>query len=304
MKSPILFLIYNRPEHTGRVFEAIRKMKPEKLYVAADGPKKGKAGDSVACEAARAAATLIDWPCELKTFFREDNVGLSISIPEAIDWFFENEQEGIILEDDCLPSAGFFRFCEQMLDKYRGENRIAHINGSNFLLGKKKGIKGSYYFSNIYHPWGWATWKRSWLHFDGEMNELEEFITNDKMRHVTDKTAWRDAYYGLLTRTKRKEIDTWDYAWYYSLWKHQRISVTPSVNLVCNIGFGSDATNTNYSYSRLAGMKAHNMHQISEPNEIRVNRSADDFALNVKFNEGKGTIIDRIREKLRIIIKN
>lgn len=304
MKTPVLFLIYNRPEHTQRVFESIRKIRPEKLFVAADGPKSTKPGDREVCEITRMVATATDWPCEVHTLFREENMGLRSSIPDAVTWFFKHVEAGIILEDDCLPSNGFFHFCEHMLEKYRHDDRIAHINGSNFLLGKRKGIKGSYYFSNIYHPWGWATWRKSWQLFDGDMKELDTFIAEDKLLHVTDKTAWRDTYYGLLTRTKRQEIDTWDYAWYYSLWLHKKICITPAINLVSNIGFGSDATNTNYTYSRLAAMKAHSLHHISEVDTITVNKVADTIALQVKFNEGKGNLLDRVKEKIRLIIKH
>lgn len=304
MKTPILFLVYNRPEHTGRVFEAIRKMRPEKLFVAADGPNSEKPGDKAACETTRAVAAATDWPCEVHTLFREKNMGLRDSIPDAVNWFFNNVEEGIILEDDCLPSISFFHFCEHMLEKYRNDDRIAHINGSNFLLGKTKGIKDSYYFSNIYHPWGWATWGKSWKLFDGTMKDLDAFIAEDKLLHVTEKTTWRDTYYGLLTRTKRHEIDTWDYAWYYSLWSNRKLGITPAMNLVSNIGFGSDATNTNYNYSRLSAMKAHTISQIKAPDNIAVNRIADNFALTVKFNEGRGSILDRIREKIRLIVKN
>ncbi|MEY4571112.1 MAG: hypothetical protein RLZ10_305 [Bacteroidota bacterium] len=303
MKTPILFLIYNRPDHTKRVFEAIRKVQPTKLFVAADGSKSDKAGDYEACKATREIATAIDWPCEIHTLFRDNNLGLKKSIPDAIDWFFNFVEEGIILEDDCLPSTGFFSYCEYLLEKYRNNDQIAHINGSNFLLGKFKNMPSSYFFSNIYHPWGWATWKRSWSLFDGEMKNLDLFIAKDELKHVTDKTSWRDTYYGLLTRTKRNEIDTWDYAWYYSLWSQHKYCITPTVNLVSNIGFGSDATHTNYNYSRLSAMKAHNIHLIKDPVKLTVNRIADEFALSVKFNEGKGNFLDKVKDKIRLLIK-
>ncbi|MFM9026922.1 MAG: nucleotide-diphospho-sugar transferase, partial [Bacteroidota bacterium] len=151
MNAPVLFLIYNRPEHTSRVFEAIRKMKPSYLFIAADGPRANKPGDDVACNSTRLIATSVDWPCKVMTFFRDENIGLRKAIPESISWFFEHVEEGIILEDDCLPTPGFFRFTQHLLERYRSDERIAHINGSNFLLGKKPDTKGSYYFSNIYH---------------------------------------------------------------------------------------------------------------------------------------------------------
>jgi hypothetical protein len=229
-------------------------------------------------------------------------MGLRNAIPDAITWFFEHVDSGIILEDDCLPSHAFFNFCSKLLDKYKDEERIAHINGSNFLLKKRFKIKGSYYFSNVFHPWGWATWKRAWNKFDPEMQGLDEFIAKDMLQPVTRKTLWRDTYYGLLTRTRRKEIDTWDYTWYYCLWKEQKLAITPALNLVSNIGFGSDATNTNYTYSRLSGMKAHNIYNMNDPPDYSINLDADEFALSVKFREGQGTFMDRLKEKIRLTL--
>ena len=136
------------------------------------------------------------------------------------------------------------------------------------------------------------------------MQGLDDFIASDQLRLVTDNTTWRDSYYGLLTRTKRHEINTWDYAWYFSLWKNKKMSITPSNNLVTNIGFGTDGTNTNYNYSRLAGMKSHILTRITDPEQVIVNRYADEFALNVKFNEGRGNLFDRVRAKLRLLMKS
>ncbi len=160
-QTPILFLIFNRPDTTKRVFESISRVKPTKLYIAADGARKNKVGEVLLCQETRNIIELIDWECEIKTLFRTENLGCKIAVSSAIDWFFENEEQGIILEDDCLPHPSFFGYCETLLNYYKDDLRIGHIGGDNFQKGKKRG-EGSYYFSQYYFIWGWAIWKLAW----------------------------------------------------------------------------------------------------------------------------------------------
>lgn len=161
----VLFLIFNRLDTASRVFEAIREARPFRLYIAADGPRLHKLGELEACISVRRLVTQIDWPCEIHTLFREQNLGCARAVKEAIDWFFEHEEEGIILEDDCLPRPEFFSFCSEMLDRWRNNKEIMMISGTNYLFGK---ISSSYdyYFSHFAAIWGWATWKRAWTQLD------------------------------------------------------------------------------------------------------------------------------------------
>ena len=160
MTPAVLFIIFNRPETTQRVFDAIRLAKPTRLYIAADGPRENKTGEKELCEQARKIAQNVDWDCEVKTLFQKENLGCGKAVSHAISWFFENEDMGIILEDDCLPHQSFFKYCEELLEKYKNNDRIGIISGNNFQKKRKIG-SFSYYFSDIVNIWGWATWARS-----------------------------------------------------------------------------------------------------------------------------------------------
>lgn len=177
IKSPVLFLVFNRPESTKRVFEQIRKGKPDQLFIAADGPRKDKVYEQELCRQTR-EILLIDWDCDLKTLYREENLGCGKAVFSAIDWFFSHVSQGIILEDDCLPQADFFRFCDETLDKYVDNDQILEISGTNLQGGTVIG-DGSYYFSRYGGIWGWATWSRAWNKYDFNMTGLDEFVSEN-----------------------------------------------------------------------------------------------------------------------------
>ena len=284
-ETPVLFLIYNRPDHTQKVFDVLRALRPSKLYVAADGPRMHIEGDEAKCEAARAVIKNIDWECTIETLFREKNKSTKFAVPEALDWFFSKVEEGIILEDDCVPDTSFFTFCEFLLDRYRNDSRVLHINGSNYLKGKTFQFTGSYYFSKLCHPWGWATWKRAWAEYNFEMNNLDKFIQNDTLTLMTDNPEWREYYYDLLKRTRDGEIDTWDVQWFYTVWSLNGFVLTPVVNLVSNIGFGKDATNTNYKITRLSEMKRGSIPNLVPNDTFKVNYLADQQSIRIKVND-------------------
>src|SRR6478736_1770065 len=169
-ETPILFIVFNRPDTTRVVFEAIRKVKPKKLYIAADGIRSKVKSDEENCAKVRAIVNDVDWECDVKTLFHEENLNCGKAPSTAISWLFENEEEGIILEDDCLPSTSFFLFCEELLERYRYDSRVMHIGGNNFLNGWQKDNDYSYYFSRSGHIWGWATWRRAWNKFDFDIS--------------------------------------------------------------------------------------------------------------------------------------
>ena len=176
MKSPILFLIFNRPDTTIKVFEAIKQARPTKLYIAADGPRPSKPNDTLMCSETREIVSQIDWECEVKTLFRKNNLGCGKAVSEAIKWFFENEEEGIIIEDDVLPHPDFFVYCDQMLEKYRHVDNVKFISGRNAILGNSIGNE-SYYFTAFNYVWGWAAWRRTWDIYDFtlELKTKQEF---------------------------------------------------------------------------------------------------------------------------------
>jgi len=242
MHTPVLFLVFNRPDTTAQVFEAIREARPPRLYVAADGPRKDRPGEKERCRQVREIASAVDWPCELKTLFRDDNLGCGIAVSTAIDWFFENEPEGIILEDDCLPEHSFFLFCQTLLATFRTDERIMLISGHN-VQGSWKQDECDYFFSHLGGIWGWASWARAWAKYDKEM-PLLHVATNDKsLQHLlgTKLGKHREAQ---LYSVVHKNTDTWDFQWGFARHINSGMAVVPSNNLITNIGFGAEATHT------------------------------------------------------------
>lgn len=228
MNTPVLFLIFNRSETAARVFRQIRKMRPPALYIAADGPRPNRIGEAKLCEQTRRTIlSLIDWPCEIKTLFREKNLGCKQAISSAITWFFEHVEEGIILEDDCLPDLSFFRFCEELLKKYRDNERIMMVSG-NCHLNKPPPISESYYFSHFTYIWGWATWKRAWEHMDLRLQNPTILFPDGLSPHIRK-------WWGNTFEQNRDRGSSWAIAWQFSCWNRQGLSINPAKNLVSHI---------------------------------------------------------------------
>lgn len=243
MNTPILFLIFNRPDTTRRVFESIRQAKPVKLFIAADGPRENKTDEKERCKKTREIVSKIDWPCEVKTLFRDTNLGCGRGVSGAINWFFENVEEGIILEDDCLPDPSFFPYCEHLLEQYRYDDNIYMISGGNYLP-KSIRPKESYYFSRLPHIWGWASWRRSWQKYDFEMKDFSSFKKGKEIEETWQDKDIQNYFLDRFEDVYKKRLDTWDYQWNYCIWKQNGYSITPRVNLISNIGFGNEATHT------------------------------------------------------------
>jgi hypothetical protein len=232
MKSPILFLIFNRPDTTAIVFEQIKIAAPSKLYIAADGPRSLKPNEVALCAQTREVVSKIDWDCEVKTLFRDNNLGCKIAVSSAIDWFFQNEEEGIILEDDILPSLDFFNFCDCMLDAYREDARVMMVTGMNYLDNPSQ---TPYFFSEYFNIWGWATWKRAWNFYDLDMSEWTQ-NTREEISYKFQGSYIADYFNWLFDSLHEKSIDTWDIQWVLSCLTNHGLCLTPYVNLVSNIG--------------------------------------------------------------------
>lgn len=244
INTPVLLIIFNRPATTQRVFEEIRRAKPPKLFVSADGPRPGNQEDIKNCQAAREIIKQIDWDCELYTNFREENYGCMMGPCSAITWFFENVDEGIIFEDDCVPHPTFFRFCEELLARYRDDERVMTISGDNFLFGKKRAAY-SYYFSRYPHIWGWATWRRAWQYFDADIRLWPEIKEGNWLADWFDNKKLIKTFTRLFDQVYKGEIVTvWDYQWTFASLLQNGLTILPSVNLVSNIGFLPDGTHT------------------------------------------------------------
>lgn len=285
--TPVLIIAFNRPDVTQRVFDEIRKAKPLKLFLAVDGPRENRPEERELVEQVRNIAKQVNWSCEVKTLFQEKNVGVSTAPAKAISWFFEHVEEGIIFEDDCLPHPSFFRFCQEMLAKYRTNEKIMLVSGDNFQFGKKHSDK-SYYFSIYPSTWGWATWRRAWKHFDPNLSGFPTFRDSNSIASITpekdEQRVWLDTfrkeYYG--------EWKTWDYEWVYAIWSRGGLSVIPNVNLISNIGFGENATHNFSTESKYANIKTEEItFPLSHPKEMVANREADRFTFETLFADRK-----------------
>jgi hypothetical protein len=242
--TPILFVIFRRLDTTKEVFSAIRQIKPSRLFIAADGPRVTIPTETEQCNSVRKyVLDNIDWDCEVKTLFRDENIGCGKSVSGAITWFFENVEQGIILEDDCVPSISFFMYCEELLEKYKDNDFIYHITGHNPLGSTKS--KYSYYFDRIEHMWGWATWRRAWNKYEYDIKGLGNFIKEKEINKIVRRKCDRKYWLNIFKLMEEHKIDTWDYQWTYVIFKNKGFCINPSKNLISNIGFGPDATHTN-----------------------------------------------------------
>jgi hypothetical protein len=242
-KSPILFLVFNRPLETLKVFNEIKKAKPSKLYLAADGSRVNNESDHKNCIKVKEIIEKIDWDCEVFKRYNEKNFGCKYAVSNAISWFFEHEEMGIILEDDCLPTSNFFRFCDEILEKYKEDQRIRTITGSNFNFGERIG-ESSYYFSRLTHVWGWASWRRAWQDYDVELLKYKNKDYNEVFKNLFHNDLLAEDWNNVIQKLFKNEIDTWDYQWTITNLFNNGLSIIPNVNLIKNIGFGENATHT------------------------------------------------------------
>ncbi|MER2998309.1 nucleotide-diphospho-sugar transferase [Pontibacter populi] len=250
-ETPILFIVFNRPQKTQQVFEKIREIKPTKLYVAADGPRLNNNQDALFCEEVRSLIK-VDWDCSLVIKYRDNNAGCKINVSEAITWFFQNEEYGIILEDDCLPDTSFFSYCENLLHRYKDDDKVFSISGCNFGYSAKG--SDDYFFSPIFNMWGWATWRRSSDLVDYNLNDWKSLTYLEKLffivrklgrpYHINFDWGWFQYWINILNNVAKGDLDTWDYQWAYAQMKWGQLTIFPEINLIENLGFDLDATHT------------------------------------------------------------
>ena len=244
--SPVAFLIFNRPDTTKKVFAAIAKAKPRQLLVVADGPRSGRQGEAEKCAAAREVIKKIDWDCEVSTNYSETNLGCKRCVSQGLNWVFDTVDRAIVLEDDVLPDSTFFRYCDELLDRYENDQRVGGIGGCNFQNGIRR-TPYSYYFSRCVHIWGWASWARAWKYYDVEMT-LWPLVRDGRYLNGLSPNVHSFYYWqAILQEVHQGKIDTWDYQWAFSCWVNNMLFVLPAANLITNIGFGPGATHTSGS---------------------------------------------------------
>ncbi|MEH2223544.1 glycosyltransferase family 2 protein [Nostoc sp.] len=298
MQTPITFIIFKRPQTTEKVFEAIRQAKPTKLFVIADGPRTDREGEVEKCEATRAIIERVDWDCEVIKNYSDINLGCAKRVSSGLDWVFNNVEETIILEDDCIPHPTFFRFSEELLEKYRNDTRIATISAQNLQLGRKR-TNYSYYFSRYNHCWGWASWRRAWQHYDLTIKLWKEVQAENLLYDILLDQKAVNSWQRIFQSVYDNPTDiTWDYQWTFACWMQGSLSIIPNVNLISNVGVGADAThftsNQEFSFINMP-MQAMEF-PLQHPSFIVRNVEADNFTQKTVY---KATALDIFKEEVK-----
>jgi len=283
LQTPVALFIFNRPQATQRVFAEIARAKPRRLLIVADGPRTAE--EAALCQTTRQIIQQVDWECELLTDLAEQNLGCKRRMLSGLNWVFAQCTEAIVLEDDCLPHPSFFGFCQELLERYRNEPRVFAISGNNFLPpAMQERMRESYYFSHSPLTWGWAAWRRTWQLFDFEIRRWPELRETDwlarRLAHPLFKPYWEK----IFDETYRGETNAWDYQLTFAGWLQESLSIVPRVNLVSNIGFGTEATHTFDSHSHLANMPTAELRlPLKHPRRIERNRQADELTFRCNF---------------------
>ena len=268
---PILLLSFNRPDSTRQVLNTLRDLRPSRLFLASDGPRSGSPTDAVGVSETRALFDeVIDWPCIVDRRFSTVNQGCRVTVSSAISWFFENVEEGIILEDDCVPHPEFFSYCSELLDRYRQDDRIMCISGDNSAKLVLSDSATSYCFCRQSLIWGWATWRRAWNHYDDELRGWQSIRDDEERQRVLwpDAAERRWQAQTLDSLLLRNEPDSWAYRWAFSVASRDGLSVIPAVNLVQNVGFDSLATHTTFKRHSRARVPGQPILPLSHPAKV------------------------------------
>ncbi|MGE5305781.1 MAG: glycosyltransferase family 2 protein [Alphaproteobacteria bacterium] len=298
MRAPVGFIIFNRPDVTARVFSEIARARPRKLLVIADGPRPTKAGEAEQCAAARAIIERVDWDCEVLKNYSNVNLGCGRGPATGLRWVFDQVEEAIILEDDCVPHPTFFRFCDELLDRYRDDQRVMHISGNNFL-GTSRGAF-SYSFSCYSLSWGWATWRRAFQYYDPAIRLWPKLRDTswllDNLGDIRAVEYWKKIYD--LSHTSIDNVNTWDFQWLFATWAHRGLSILPNTNLVSNIGFREDATHTRGATNRLANLpRSEIIFPLKHPVVVARNKKVDRAIFERLVLPPRPTIYDRLRRR-------
>lgn len=267
LNTAVLFLVFNRLDTTKQVFDAIRKAKPPKLYIASDGARESRAGEDIKVKAVRDyILSNIDWECEVKILFREINKGCKLAVSDAISWFFTHEEMGIILEDDCLPNKSFFQFCELLLERYKHDYRVWHINGYNHFPTDND----SYFFMKSAGVWGWASWADRWKYYSVNLESLPSYSQNEFDGAFSSKRV-KNFWLRKAIQLRQGKIDTWDYQWVITLFLNNALAIVPNKNLIQNIGFNEEATHTVHASDEIINNEATEINELQYNDRIVAN---------------------------------
>ena len=282
LTTPVVLIIFNRPSLTNRVFSAIAKVRPQQLFVIADGPRSS--GESETCRAARSVIELIDWDCHLEIDFADRNLGCRKRIVSGLNWVFSNVDQAIVLEDDCVPHQSFFSYCESLLDLYKNNEQVMEIGGGNYQFGRKR-TEYSYYFSKYSHTCGWATWRRAWQYFDESITGWPELKTSRSWDVMCEDPCERQYWESIYDSIFHGRFQTsWDYQWQLSRWCRNGLTIVPNVNLISNIGYGPEATHVRWRGDSLACMPIHAIGELRHPPSVSRHEGADKYMFQRVFH--------------------
>jgi hypothetical protein len=279
--TPVAILVFNRPQHTAEMFAAVRARRPARLFVVADGPRPDHPDDIERCAQVRAIVEQVDWPCEVSSDCADTNLGLKRRVSSGLDWVFAQVDRAIVLEDDCVAHPDFFVFCDELLERYAADERVWVVTGDNFQEGRRRG-HAAYYFSKYNHCWGWATWRRAWTHYQGDIPFWDEWKTSREWLDLGHTEPERKYWERIFDRVARHEIDSWAYPWTASVWHGGGLTATPNVNLVTNIGFDAAATHTTESQGQGRHL-SHPLGPLTHPDRVEQDRRADQFVFEHHF---------------------
>ncbi len=281
--TPVLVLLFNRPNETKKLFEHLEMIKPRKLYINQDGPRKNSLRDLENCKKVKNIAINPKWDCEIFLNISEINHGCRKAVSSGLDWFFEKEECGIILEDDCMPSTSFFKFSKKMLAKYKDNKLISVISGSNFQKNNNIGL-GDYYFSKYAHCWGWSSWRRAWKFNDSNLSFWPNWKNSLEWKTFHKNKLEQKYWTKIFDKVYDNKIDSWAYIWQASVWYNSGLTVTPNKNLILNIGFNKDATHTNVLDKNISENFSSSLpDNLKSPDSIKVDTDADFFVFKNHF---------------------
>lgn len=302
-ETPIALIIFNRPDKVERLLKVIRQIKPSKLFIIADGPRPDRPDDLKKCEMTRAVFEKIDWHCEVFKRYSDVNLGCGLNPSAGITWVFSQVEEAIILEDDCIPDLSFFRFCQELLERYRYDQRVMHIAGSNYCTRDER-VASSYSFSRYTLIWGWATWRRAWQHYDFDLKHWEQIRETSFLQDVLngnqhDVRNWTRIFQTIYENHQ----DCWDYQWKFTCWQQGGLGVLPRVNLISNIGYDSEAAHTTLENQPYINLPSEAMEfPLKHPIAITRNFHADNVIQATLF-DWYPKFFDRVHRKIRKIFK-
>lgn len=301
LTTPVVFIIFNRPDTTKLVFEEIRKAQPQKLLVIADGPRIDHPEDIENCKKTRSLIK-VDWDCELLTNYSDINLGCGIRPASGISWAFKQVEKAIILEDDCLPHSSFFQFCQELLEKYSDDERIMSISGDNFYFDYNQ-TEYSYSFSKYPQMWGWATWRRVWQKYDYDIHHwpdvLKMGLLDNMFSTKRHKLYWKKIFQQAYQDPQKTY---WDYQFLFACWVQNGLNIIPSKNLISNIGFGPNATHTINPKDICSNLAFEAIpFPLKHPSFVIQNYKGDDYNQKTMFSP---TLVTRIRNKIKRILKS